>query len=393
MRCHRLQLQGFRAYDAATFHFGPGLNVLHGPNGAGKTNVLEAIHYLALARSFVTAQDAYAVRVGAKRAELRGEFESDRGGALAVRLLLGGDTGKTVTHGGAPLATLSEHVGRIPVVVMAPQDHALTAEGPEERRRFLNNLIGQARPVYLDDLLRYTRALRQRNELLASGRSRRYAVPPDLLASWTEEVARLGARLVHARAAALDRFTAYLDAAYERLGERIERPSLRYAGPVEVAEGADAERVADALRERFATALLKEREAGRTLVGPHRDEVVFRLGSFDVRRYASQGQHRTFGVALRLAQFFYLRDLTGETPLLLLDDLFGNLDPARTALLLAFLQSDEVGQSFVTQPDLAAIAPHIALDGERNRALAVPPEDTNGAAATVLEGGGPVADP
>ena len=370
VRCLHVRLQRFRAYEAGDFHFAPGLNLLHGPNGAGKTNVLEAVHYLALTKSFVATNDAYAVRAGHASAEIRGDFEGERRGAFNVRVVLG-EGGKQVQVGGAPLTRVAEHVGRIPLVVMAPQDYVLTSGGPEERRRFLNNLLSQARPVYLDDLIRYNRALKQRNELLGSTRGRRFTLAPDLLESWTEEVATLGARIVHARAGALAGFQRYLDDAYAHLGDAVERPSLRYDGPVETSEGDAIDAIAERLRARFAKAAAKERENGRTLVGPHRDEVTFRLGAFDVRRYASQGQHRTFGVALRLAQFFYLRDLAGETPVLLLDDLFGSLDPARTRLLLELLTRGDVGQSIVTHPDLAPVEALVPFDDVLHRAIAV----------------------
>ncbi|HYE58035.1 MAG TPA: DNA replication and repair protein RecF, partial [Rhodothermales bacterium] len=232
MRCHRLSLQYFRAHEASSFSFAPALNLLYGPNGAGKTNVLEALHYLALTRSFVTAQDAVAVRVGHAQAEVKADFEGDRRGPFSARLLLGGETGKAIFVNGAAPPTLSEHVGRIPLVVLSPQDSALTAGGPEERRRFLNNLIGQARPVYLDDLLRYGRALRQRTELLQSARGRRFRLTPDLLDAWTEEVATLGARVVHARARSLETFQTYLDEAHARLGGHLETPSFTYEAPV-----------------------------------------------------------------------------------------------------------------------------------------------------------------
>ena len=368
MRCLTVHLQQFRVHTDRTFAFAPGLNLLYGPNGVGKTNVLEALHYLALTKSFVASSDAYAVRRGEKMAELRGQFEGERRGVFPVRMLLGSETGKVIAHGGAPLATLAEHVGRVPLVVMAPQDYALTSEGPEERRKFLNNLLSQARPVYLDDLLRYTRALKQRNDLLFRARGRRGSLPDELLDAWTEEVATLGARVVFARRTALDAFADYLGRAYDLLDARVEVPSLRYDG---AAAGDTVEDVADDLRGRFRKAYGRERELGRSLAGPHRDEVVFSLGDFEVRRYASQGQHRTFGVALRLAQYLYLADLAGEPPILLLDDLFGTLDASRTRLLLDLLTGDAMGQVIVTHPDRGDVAAYVSFDGVRHRAIDV----------------------
>ena len=368
MRCLSVRLQRFRTHTDRTFAFAPGLNLLYGPNGAGKTNVLEALHYMALTKSFVASSDAYAVQVGQSGAEIDGRFEGVRRGAFAVRMLLGSETGKVVSYGGAPLTTLAEHVGRIPLVVMAPQDYALTSEGPEERRKFLNNLLSQVKPVYLDDLLRYNRALKQRTDLLSRSRGRRGALPDELLEAWTEEVVVLGARIVAARRLALAGFAEYLERAYGLLEAQVERPALRYDG---AGDGDTPEAIADDLRARFRKAYARERDLGRTLVGPHRDEVVFSLGPFEVRRYASQGQHRTFGVALRLAQYLYLNDLAGEPPVLLLDDLFGTLDAARTRLLLDLFTGDAMGQVIVTHPDRGDVAAFVRFDGVQHTALDV----------------------
>lgn len=369
VRLLRLSVRDFRTHAARTFDLGPGVNLFHGPNGVGKTNVLEAVHYLALTKSFVASSDEVAVRVGAAQAEVTGAFEGERRGAFRVRVAIARGA-KRVFVGSVPVPTLAEHVGRVPLVVMAPQDYVLTSGPPDERRRFLDNLLSQARPLYLGDRMRYARALKQRNELLAAARSRRVALNADLLGAWTDELVSLGARVVHARARALADFHGYLDAAYDRLGERVEKPSFTYDGPVNVEPGATIDDVAEALGARVALALPRERETGRTLVGPHRDEVTFRLGTFEVRRYASQGQHRTFGIAVRLAQLLFLRDLTGEMPVLLLDDLFGTLDRARTRVLTGLLTDGTVGQSLVTHPERTDLAPLVDFgDDAPNRAF------------------------
>ncbi len=353
--CARLALQNFRSYPEATFTFTPRLNLIHGPNGAGKTNILEALYYLGLTKSFLTSTDAYAVRQGTAHFDVSGVFEGQRRGAFRARLRAAPGEGKNVWINGAPLETLAEMVGRIPLVLMAPQDYLLTSGPPDERRRFLNNLLSQAQPVYLNDLMRYNRALRQRNELLASGRRRR-GVEPALLDSWTDEVAVLGARIVATRIKALDAFRDYLHRAYVALGEAVEVPGFQY---VQAGEQAGETEVEPALRARFARARRREVEGGRTLVGPHRDELVFYLDDMEVRRYASQGQHRTFGIALRLAQFFYLRDVVEEMPLLLLDDLFGSLDKRRIDLMETLLLSDEVGQVIITHTDADLFSPAV----------------------------------
>lgn len=343
VRCHRLTLHQFRSYADASFTFAPRINLICGPNGVGKTNVLEALHYLTLSKSFLTSTDAYAVRQGAGAFDVQGDFEGERRGAFRLRLRFAPGEGKTATVNGAPLETLAALIGRVPVVLMAPHDYLLTAGPPEERRRFLNNLLSQAHPVYLDDLMRYNRALRQRNEVLTLARRRR-SVNDLLLDSWTEEVAEIGRRVILARREALGQFAVYLDQAYQALDAAVEVPSFTYDQP-----GLQEDETDEAdLLQRFARVRRREIESGRTLVGPHRDDLTFSLDQMQVRRYASQGQHRTFGIALRLAQFFYLRDRAEQMPLLLLDDLFGSLDERRTEVLERLLLSDDVGQSFVT---------------------------------------------
>ncbi len=342
VRCLSLTLHQFRSYPHARFDFTPGINLLVGANGAGKTNVLEALHYLALTKSFLTSTDAYAITHGASHFEVSGEFAGERRDAFRARLRFVPGSGKDVAINGAQLESLSAMIGRVPAVLMAPQDYLLTAGAPEERRKFVNNLLSQAQPLYLDTLLRYNRVMRQRNEVLFQARRRR-GQNALLLDSWTEEMAMLGERIVAARRRGLERMAHHLAQAYAALGEQVEQPSFRYAQA-----GVRAGEAETPLLERYENARAREIEAGRTLIGPHRDDLVFYLNGVEVRRYASQGQHRTFGIALRLAQFFYLKEEAGEVPLLLLDDLFGNLDAQRTRLLEELLRSPLVGQSFVT---------------------------------------------
>jgi DNA replication and repair protein RecF len=341
-------MQSFRAHAETELRFAPKVNLIHGPNGVGKTNVLEAIHYLCLTKSFTASRDTYALRKGSPYFQLEAAFDGTRRDKLAVRLVYVPDEGKKIFVNGAPLDRLADIVGRLPVVVFSPEDHALTAEGPSERRRFLNNILSQAHPVYLDDLMKYRRARRQRNELLKQYQKRKAPPPDEVLAPWTEELVLLGSRIIARRLRFLDAFTGYLRRAYEQVEEVTEEPSIEYDTIDDFDAGADVEAIKASFRERLERTRRRERERGRTLLGPQRDELIFRLNELEVRRYGSQGQHRTFGMALKLAQYFYLEDRLGEQPLLLLDDAFGKLDPARSAVFLELLKSDAVGQSMIT---------------------------------------------
>ena len=357
-----VRLLAFRAHAETTVPFAPKVNLLHGPNGAGKTNILEAVHYICLSKSFIASKDTYALRKTCPYFEVEGHFEGEQRHALQVRLVYVPAEGKRLFVNGAPLERLSQIVGVLPIVVFSPEDHALTAGGPEERRRFLNNIMSQARPVYLDDLLKYRRTLRQRNELLAQYRRAPHAVEPSLLASWDAELMMLGSRVIAARLRFLNEFAGFLEEAYRRIEAVAEQPTIDYAGIAPLDPEADEEAVAEVFRERLARVARRERELGRTLVGPHRDELVFRLDNFEVRRYASQGQHRTFGMAMKLAQYFYLYDRLEEAPILLLDDVFDTLDAQRTGAFLTLLQSDAVGQSLITAAQRTLFDGMIAFD-------------------------------
>ena len=344
-----LRLLSFRAHAESQAAFAPEVNLIYGPNGAGKTNLLEAVHYLCLSKSFIASRDKYVLRKGAPYFELEGTFSGERRSKLEVRLVYVPGEGKKMFVNGAPLERLSEIVGRLPVVAFSQEDQALTAGGPKERRRFLNNILSQARGTYLDDLIKYRRALKQRNELLKQFQHRRPAPHHDeVLASWDAELVSLGSRIVARRARFIGAFSRFLEEAYAHVEAIAKRPTIEYDTFTEVPADADEDRVAEAYRRELSDVAQRERERGRTLIGPQRDELVFRLGDLEVRRYASQGQHRTFGMAVKIAKYFYLKDRLEETPILLLDDIFDNLDRRRSTAFLELLQTEAVGQSIIT---------------------------------------------
>ncbi len=371
MRLRSLRLLSFRAHAETEVAFAPGVNLIAGPNGAGKTNLLEAVHYLCLTKSFLTSTDAHALRQGCPYFEVEGDFEGEQRPRLTARLVYLRDEGKRLFLNKAPLERLADVVGMLPVVVLAPADGALTAGGPEERRRFLDNTLSQARPVYLTDLMGYRRALRQRNALLLGHRRSRSAPDPAALEAWTEELVRLGARLIERRRRFIEEFAGFLAEAYARIEAVGEEPSIEYQTAVSLRDEPAEEQIAEAFRATLHRLARRERERGRTLAGPHRDELLFRLNAFEVRPYASQGQHRTFGLALKLAKYFYLRDRLDETPLLLLDDVFGDLDPRRADIFLRLLQSDAVGQSLITAARSEPFDAAIDFEGETHRAIRI----------------------
>lgn len=372
MILQQLRLISFRAHSDVTLEFSPKVNLIYGPNGIGKTNLLEAIHYLALSKSFLISNDQYALRKGANFFELNASFTGTHRRDLKVRLAYVPDEGKRLFVNNAPLERLSQIVGTIPIVVFAPSDHAITADGPEVRRRFINNILSQAKPVYLDDMMKYRRALKQRNVLLMQYR-RSHNLPGDLLQSWNEELIQLGSRIIAERLRFTHTFSGFLEEAYKQISEVGERPKMKYQTIETLHPELDETSIASLFRKKIEHAMRREKETGRTLVGPHRDELNFKLNDLEVRRYASQGQHQTFGMALKLAQYFYLQEKLDEPPILLLDDLFGNLDEKRTRIFLQMLQTDTVGQCLITAAQDGPFRKAMHFDGITHRAINLMP--------------------
>ncbi len=366
-----ISLRSMRAHVDTTLALAPGINLLYGPNGAGKTNILEAIHYLCLSKSFLTNVDRYVVQRRQPFFEIKGLFEGSLRRNLEIRIAFALGQGKRMFINGAPLERLADIVGVVPIVLFAPSDQALTYDGPEERRKFLNSMLSQARPAHLEDLIGYRRALRQRNEYLIRNRMR--PVDKEMIGTLNTVLARFGGRIVALRADFLQKFGEELKRAWQQLGEVIEEPVITYQGPVPMKEYSSAEEVEKALITALEETASRDYELGRTTVGPHRDELIFKLNGQPVRRFASTGQHRSFAIALKLAQYYYLDSRLEEKPILLLDDIFDSLDQERTAVILDWLQDASTGQSIVTVADAERLRSQIMQTGDSNQCIQVLP--------------------
>lgn len=347
MTLRSIKLLGFRAHTSTRLDLAPGVNIILGPNGAGKTNIIEAVGYLCLGKSFLASSDVPVVQRDAAHLDVSGDLTSDRGAALSLRVVFVPGSGKRVFANGAPLDRLVDLVGRVPVVVMSPADYELTAGGPSVRRQLLDSTLSQVYPVYLTDLLAYRRALKQRNALLSDLR-RGASFAPGTMDAWDAETAMLGSRIVRRRADFLTRFSRFVDEAHHLLQEHGQAPSVSYSPSIGLPDGASDDEFTESYISELKRTARRSRDTGRTLVGPHLDDVTFQLDGIDLRPFASQGQHRTFALVLRLAQALFLRDHLDESPLLLLDDVFGPLDARRSRVLLDLLVSRSVGQSIVT---------------------------------------------
>lgn len=335
MFLQEIQLINFKNYAEATLHFSHRATALVGLNGTGKTNLLDAIHYLSMLRSFVNHADTHHIRQGADFFFIRGRFlQDDKTHEVTCRFQL--SEGKTVTEDGKKYTRLSDHIGKYPVVLIAPQDGVLISGGSEVRRKFFDQAISTVLPSYLQDLMMYQRILQQRNSLLHHfGVNRIW--DENLLQTYDDQLTACGCRLVMHRKVFIQAFQFAFRHAYASLSG-YESAEIRYESEV---LGAD-----------FGDLLLKsrtrDRDSQRTSCGPHRDDFAFLLNGFDLRKTASQGQQKSFITALKLGLWHHIREHSGLPPILLLDDLFDKLDDERVSRLLQHIATQQSGQIFIT---------------------------------------------
>lgn len=368
-----LELRDFRRYEHASLALGPGVTVVEGLNGAGKTTLLEAVGWVALGRSFRGVPDAALVRRGAEEAIVRAVVDaSGRRQTLDAALRA---TGRNrVLVNGHPLARTRDRVELLRVTVFAPDDLALVKAGPAGRRDFLDDLLVVLAPRYEAARADYERVLRHRNALL-KGRAR----GPDVATTldvFDEQLARAGAEIVRGRLRLIERLSPEIRRAYEHLAGRPAWIEGGYeAGWADEALDPDAgERVAaieTVLRRALERIRPKERERGVTLAGPHRDEWRLLLDGLDTRSHASQGEQRCLALALRLAGHAVCAQTIDASPVLLLDDVFSELDDRRAAALAETLPP---GQTLVTtaSPLPSGIVPEQRLRVDAGAVAGVP---------------------
>jgi len=345
MTLSSISLKNVRKHADVQIQFADKLHYIVGGNGQGKTTILESVYYLCTTKSSSTKTDSDVVTFGENTLEILGEFHDrtkDR-----VQIIYSSLEGKkNYMLNGKVVSRNSDVIGKFPVVLLSPTDHSITMGTPGERRRFVDSVISQASSTYLEILLEYNRTLRQRSVLLSrikeGGNKENY----DELEAWTQKLVNNGAELIKHRIEFLYVFNEYMTGSYNRIMQNNEIPEISYF----FLDGYTGEN----LEERFSNLLKekKEEELRRTinLAGPHRDDFIFEINNVNLRTFGSQGQHKTFQVALRFAEFFYLKDIKDKTPLFLLDDVFSELDADRAIKISEYL--GEVGQAFVTLTDL-----------------------------------------
>jgi DNA replication and repair protein RecF len=344
MLLRKLQITNFRLFPNIEVEFKDGINIITGMNGQGKTSILEAIYYLALTRSFRTTSDQTAIRTDCHHFDINGLFFTSEDNAIKVRLYYSQSEGKNLFIKDNRITYFSEFIGMIPCVVLTLADTRLVQDGPAERRKFLDILLSQVSSVYLNALKKYKRVLYQRNILLSRSSSRNFK---DQLTSWNTQLIENGAVIIYSRRSFIAFLNEHISSYYQQLSKKSAEISAAYVSSIgTLPQACPVETIQQIYQQTLEDLADAEVHRQTTLVGPHRDEMHLFYNLKPFKEYCSQGEVKTLIIVLKLLEWEYIRNQREIKPILLLDDIFGELDVDRMQRLLAFIKT--VGQSHIT---------------------------------------------
>lgn len=344
MKIRRLAVRDLRNLEAVTLRPCARVNIICGANGQGKTNLLEALWLLTGQRSFRTSRDADLVRFGREKARLEASVFA---GGRPQRIDLQLEPRRSASLNGIPLDSPARLAGEFTAVVFSPEHLSMIKEGPVERRRFLDGAIGQVMPRYTHHLGELDRVLRQRASLLGELWKRPQLEPT--LDIWDEHLARLGWLLTKARRRYVQRLAPIAAEIYRGLSQGAEEMAVSYRCAVRAEDDTPDEEGVERFRRAIADARREDIRLGSSTVGPHRDDLEITLSGRSARSFGSQGQQRSCALALKLAECRLMAQITGEEPVILLDDVLSELDPSRREYLLSGLGRQQI---FITCCDL-----------------------------------------
>ena len=342
MHIRKLTLLNFKNIAEAEIPVGQGINSFTGCNGAGKTNVIDAVWYLSMCKSALSMTDGQSVRHGTDFFMLSGDYLSDGDRHDTVTCSFRRQGGKTVKRNGKEYERLSDHIGAVPVVIVSPADAFLISDAADERRKWLNSFISQNDREYLNALIRYNHALGERNKLLKQSDGRPNAELLDIL----DMQLAAHAKPIHARRReTIERLRPIVSEYYSSISGDREQVELSYRSELNDST----------MEDLLTSSRTKDAVNQYTSCGPHRDDMTMRIGGYPLRKYGSQGQQKSFLIALKLAQHAILSETSGERPILLLDDLFDKLDAGRLAALINLVGGGRFGQIIISDCNRARL--------------------------------------
>nr|WP_299341625.1 DNA replication and repair protein RecF [Allomuricauda sp.] len=337
MFLNRLSLVNYKNFDSLILEFDPVINCLVGNNGVGKTNILDAIYHLSYGKSYFNPVSTQNIRYNAEFFMVEGEFEKDE---RPEKIICSYKKGlkKVIKRNGKAYEKFSDHIGFLPLVIISPADRDLIIEGSETRRKFIDGVISQSDRLYLQNLIKYNKVLSQRNSLLKYF-SANQTFDADALAVYNEQLHTLGTGIHEKRKAFVQEFIPIFKEQYTHISDHAgEDIMLRYESQLE----------GDTLIRLLEASLEKDRALQYTSTGIHKDDLVFTIAEHPIKKFGSQGQQKTFLIALKLAQFHFIKKQAKTTPILLLDDIFDKLDENRVAQIVALVNNETFGQIFIS---------------------------------------------
>ena len=339
MYLSQLSLVNFKNYSDATLELNSKLNCFIGYNGRGKTNLLDAIYYLTFCKSFLNPIDSQNIKIGEDFLLVQGDFEKD-GKTAQVHCGIKRGQKKVFRINKKDYEKLADHIGEFPLVIISPADINLITEGSDLRRKFLDGILAQIDKSYLDTLANYNKALSQRNALLKYF-SKEHTFNQEQLEVWDKQLVRFGRIIGEQRKKISADLIPVFQKYYNQIAENSEKVGLTY----------ESQLAGEPFEDLLKSSVKKDIQRQFTNIGIHKDDLSFTLEDHPVKKFASQGQQKTYLIALKLAQLEFLRNIKKLTPILLLDDVFDKLDEKRVAQLLQLVNSEEFGQIFLTDTD------------------------------------------
>ena len=329
----KIVIQDFRNIRLQELSFSPNINCISGGNGEGKTNLLDAIWYLSMTKSAFSASDRFNFRYGTSAFALSGTYAMPGGTSarFSIRVADGGQ--KTVRRDDKPYERISAHIGVLPIVMVSPADIAMVSESGDERRKFVNAVLSQMEQSYLSDAQQYNRTLLQRNKLLKAG-----VTDEDLLSAFDERLAALAQPIFERRSDFCERLVPMVQQYYAEISGGREQVGIEYRSDLQKGD----------LRELLRSRRERDQVFRFTTAGVQRDDFLFTMDGHPIRRCGSQGQQKSFLVALKFAQYEVMKEGYGYPPIMLLDDLFDKLDMNRVGNLLRVVADKEFGQIFLS---------------------------------------------
>lgn len=339
MYLESLSIVNFKNFREAELVFSPRINCFVGNNGVGKTNLLDAIHYLCLCKSYFNPVDSQNIRHGQEFSVIQGVFRKDD---ISSEIYCGihHSKNKVFKKNKKEYDKLAHHIGIFPVVMISPQDSSLIMDGSEERRRFLNNVISQYDRTYLEDVIQYNRILAQRNKHLRDSGWKK-DIDTDMLDIYDTQLVGPGYRIYESRNVFAAKMIPVFGRYYHQISTDTEEIELQYISHL---TGSD-----------FADLLQSSREKDRimqyTTHGIHKDDLLLKINGYSLKKTGSQGQQKTFLVTLKLAQFDFIKEMNKTRPILLLDDVFDKFDESRVRQIIKQVSDEHFGQIFITHTD------------------------------------------